>query len=67
MSDPKNHHYVPECYLKEFAPTHSKLLQVYDLEFKKAAPSKTPAKVCYSYEYFKIKHEDVRVPGIRQF
>lgn len=63
MNNPKKHHLVPECYLKEFSSSNSKLLQIYDKIDMKQKPQKTPAQVCYEIDAFRIRNQDTLMFG----
>lgn len=61
MSIPKNHHYVPQCYLKEFRGVKKLIsldlsLVLKGLEVK--LRYKEPKQVCYIENYYKILNEN---------
>jgi len=56
MSTPKNHHFVPEVYLKEFA---NSLKQIFSLRKKTSNINiKTVGQICYKPNYFKFHSND---------
>ena len=56
MSEPKNHHYVPKVYLKEFSNSFKQFFQ----KIKKHGniTIKSISQVCYEEYYFKLHKED---------
>jgi hypothetical protein len=52
MSSPKDHHYVPKVYLREFSNSQQQLFQV--LKGKQNISVKTISQVCYKTNYFKL-------------
>ncbi|MBB6324554.1 hypothetical protein FHS59_000169 [Algoriphagus iocasae] len=57
MNKPKKHHFVPECYLKQFA-NDSKLycsnLEILKTYNKLNNPPKEPGQVCYEIDFYTI-------------
>ncbi|RIW11722.1 DUF4238 domain-containing protein, partial [Algoriphagus lacus] len=58
MSDPKKHHFVPECYLNEYSG--GKDLYCLDLKLlferkKIHVGKKNPSQICYSPNFYTIK------------
>ncbi|WP_144604315.1 DUF4238 domain-containing protein [Algoriphagus algorifonticola] len=59
MSDPKKHHFVPECYLKEYSG--GKDLYCLDLPLlldrnKVSVKCKNPSQVCYIIDFYSINN-----------
>jgi Protein of unknown function (DUF4238) len=52
MSTPKNHHYVPKCYLKEFANSQANFYQI--LKGKDNIVIKNISQVCYLPNFYKL-------------
>jgi hypothetical protein len=52
MSTPKDHHYVPKVYLREFSNSQQQLFQV--LKGKQKISIKSVSQVCYLSNYFKL-------------
>ena len=56
MNNPKNHHFVPEVYLKEFSNSLKQLFQL-KKDYKKMS-IKSVGQVCYELNYFKVNSKD---------
>ena len=57
MNKPKNHHYIPETYLKSFS-NHQKQLYQFRKDYKKFRLVSI-AQICYEPNYFKINDTDL--------
>ncbi len=57
QQNPKKHHYVPECYLKEFCNKNNQLFKRKKDNLKTTACY--PAQVCYDTDYFKFNLNEV--------
>lgn len=56
MNNPKNHHFVPEVYLKEFANSGKQFFQL-KKDYKTISP-RSVGQVCYQPYYFKVNSKD---------
>ncbi len=53
---PRKHHYIPECYLKQFANSQKQLWKRKKNE-QKVSPC-TTAQICYEFDAFKLKTKE---------
>lgn len=59
---PKKHHFVPECYLKNFktgANLYTLDVRKVQKGYREKVKSNHPGKICYYEDYYKIKDEHV--------
>lgn len=56
MSSPKDHHFVPKVYLKEFSNSHKQLFQI--LKGYSNISVKSIGQVCYKPYYFRLNSND---------
>lgn len=57
MNNPRNHHFIPQVYLKEFSNSEKKLFQL-KKGYKKIS-NKSVAQICYEADYFKVNSKDI--------
>ncbi len=60
MSTPKNHHFIPKVYLKEFANYQQHLYQLY--KSHKNISIKSTSQICYKPNYFKLSSLEEHFP-----
>ncbi len=56
MSTPKDHHYLPKVYLKEFSNSQKQLFQI--IKGQKTISLKSIGQVCYEPDYFKFSSKE---------
>jgi hypothetical protein len=65
-----NHHYVPECYLKQFFSSQNELttldLELYKNHGKFREKGRAPGSICYIKDYYRIKDKVAQDSFFRQ-